>query len=72
MAERAAQLSGRRDPSVLDALAAAYAANGQFDQAVETAQEAMKVADSLGMAALWVDIRERVQRYQSRQPYLAK
>ena len=38
LAERAAELTGRRDASALDVLAAAYAAAGQFDRAVDTAQ----------------------------------
>ncbi len=36
-AERAAQLSDRRDPTILDTLAAAYAEAGRFPEAVETA-----------------------------------
>ena len=39
--ERAASLSGRRDSSVLDALAAAYAAAGRFDEAIATVERAM-------------------------------
>jgi tetratricopeptide (TPR) repeat protein/mono/diheme cytochrome c family protein len=72
LAEMAAQISGRRDPTVLDSVAAAYAAAGQFERAEQTAEEAMKAADALGMATLWVEIRQRLQKYQAHQPYLAK
>jgi Flp pilus assembly protein TadD len=72
LAERAAELSGRKDAAGLDALAAAYAATGRFDRAVETAREAMQLADSSGMQALWVEIRERLKLYEQRQPFLAR
>jgi len=44
LAERAAQLTGRGDPRVLDTLAVAYAASGRFDEAVRVAREALAVA----------------------------
>ena len=61
LAERAATLSNRRDPAVLDALAASYASAQQFDKATETAQEAMQLADAMGLQGLWVDIRARAK-----------
>jgi tetratricopeptide (TPR) repeat protein len=72
LAERAATLTGRRDASVLDTLAAAYAANGQFDRAVETARTAMQLADTSGANALWVEIRARVQLYERQTPFLIR
>ena len=72
LAERATALSNRRDPSVLDALAAAYASAQQFDKAVETAREAMQLADSMGLQGLWVDIRTRVKLYEEKQAYIAR
>jgi tetratricopeptide (TPR) repeat protein len=72
LAERAAALSNRKDPAALDALAASYAAARQFERAVNTGREAMQVADSLGMQALWVDIRSRVKLYEQQQPYIAR
>jgi tetratricopeptide (TPR) repeat protein len=72
LAEQAAILSNRKDPAALDALAASYAAADRFDKAAETAREAMQVADSLGMQALWVDIRSRARLYEQRQPYIAR
>jgi tetratricopeptide (TPR) repeat protein len=72
LAERAAALSNRKDPAALDALAASYAAAQQFDKALNTAREAMQVADSLGMPALWIDIRSRAKLYEQQQPYIAR
>jgi tetratricopeptide (TPR) repeat protein len=45
LAERAAELSNRRDPTVLDTLAAAYAEAGRFPEAVETARAALAIAN---------------------------
>jgi Tfp pilus assembly protein PilF len=72
LAERAAMLSSRKDPAVLDALAAAYAAAQQFEKAMETAQEAMQLADVMGLQGLWVDIRTRAKLYEQRQAYISR
>ena len=44
VAERAAELTGRADPTMLDALAAAYAAAQRFEEAVSTAEAAIALA----------------------------
>ena len=44
LAERAAELTEHKNPAVLETLAAAYAADGQFDRAVITIQEAISLA----------------------------
>lgn len=67
---RAVELSDRRDASALDALAAAYAASGDFALATQAATEAMQVADSAGQTALWVEIRDRLRLYQRGLAYL--
>jgi len=72
LAEHAAALSNRRDPAVLDTLAASYAATQQFDKAENTAREAMQLADSLGLQSLWVEIRTRAKLYEQHQPYIAR
>ena len=41
LAARAVQLTNRRDPTLLDVLAAAYASAGRFDEAVRTANVAL-------------------------------
>ena len=72
LAERAATLSNRKDPAVLDALAASYASAQQFDKAMETVEEAMQLADAMGLQGLWVDIRARAKLYEQKQVYIAR
>jgi tetratricopeptide (TPR) repeat protein len=69
LAERAVVVTGRRDPSPLDALAAAQAAAGRFDEAAATARAAIDVATSAGAASLVADIQSRLALYERRQPY---
>jgi tetratricopeptide (TPR) repeat protein len=70
LASRAADLSGRRDASILDALAAAYAAAGRFADATRTAEEAEALAlrSSPQLAA---DIKARLSLYRAGQPLVA-
>ena len=65
-AERAAAVTGRQDAEVLDVLAAAYAAAGQFDRAVSTTQEALRLGPDGPLTAA---IQEREQVYRRHQPY---
>ena len=44
LGERALQLSGEKDPRIYRLLAAAYAENGQFERATETAQRGSELA----------------------------
>ncbi|MFQ5700509.1 MAG: tetratricopeptide repeat protein, partial [Acidobacteriota bacterium] len=53
----------------LDTLAAALAEAGRFDEAVETAGEAVDAAERTGDAALAGQIRDRLQLYRRRHPY---
>lgn len=69
LANRAVALSGRQDAVALDAAGAAHAASGAFEQAVAAVTDAMRLADQAGMAALWIDMRERLQLYQRQQSY---
>ncbi len=64
LAERAVALTGRRDAAALDALAAAYAGAGRFDDAArKRAREArLECAD---------EILERLSLYRKGQPYRA-
>ena len=67
LASRAAELSGRRDASILNALAAAYAAAGRFADATRTAEvaEALAVDSAPVLAA---QIREHLSLYRAGQP----
>ena len=58
---RAAELTGRKDVLVLDTLAMAYAANGQFGQAVSVCEEAEPLARKLRRLDLADQIRRRAE-----------
>jgi Flp pilus assembly protein TadD len=68
-ARRAVELTDARDPRVLDTLAAAQAAAGQFDEAVQTARRAGDLADRAQAATLARQIRERMALYARGKPY---
>ena len=68
-AERAATLTARRDPAILDTLAAAYAASQRFDEAVTTAEEAVELARLRGSSDLADRAGARLALYRLRKPY---
>jgi hypothetical protein len=61
-----------RKPSanLLDTLAAAYAANGRFEEAVHSAEKAVALAEAEGDLALAQAFRKRLSNYLSREPYI--
>ena len=63
LAERAASVTSYRQPGVLDVLAAAYAAAGQFDRAVTTAETALGLVPP-GRDVLATAIRQRLEGYR--------
>ena len=65
LAIRAREASPAPYPDVLDTLAVAYAANGQFDDAIHTAEEAQALALAAGNQPLAARIEERLQAYRS-------
>ena len=69
LAKRAGQLCSHRDPLVLDSLAAAFAANGDFGNATETARSGRELARSLGREELVETIDRRMKLYKGRKPY---
>ncbi|MHC5024154.1 MAG: hypothetical protein ACYTGG_09615 [Planctomycetota bacterium] len=69
LAERAAALTRRQSPLVLDTLAASYAAEGRFDQAVATARAAIAIARAAGRDTLAADIESRLALYERGLPY---
>jgi tetratricopeptide (TPR) repeat protein len=69
LAERAAGLTARRDPAILDTLAAAYAEAGRFSAAIETARQALGLASAQSNGPLADQIRERLDLYRNAKPY---
>jgi len=68
-AESSVQATNHTDPSRLDTLAAAYAAAGRFDDAVETADRAAALARDGGNTDLEAEIRGHLAHYRTQQPY---
>lgn len=68
LAEQAMQISGRRIPIIFRTLAAAYAENGQFSEAIQTAQEAFELASRQGNSTLAAELQRNIVLYQERQP----
>jgi tetratricopeptide (TPR) repeat protein len=69
LAVRAMQLSGGRDPAVLDTLAAAYAETGRFADAVLTGRRALALASKENQPALVEAIEGRVAAYRTNRPF---
>ncbi len=72
IAERAAGQTGYQHPAILDTLAAAYAASGDFETAVKAAEKALALAENVGAQEQAAGIRERLRLYRQGQPFLAK
>ena len=69
LAERACDLTVRLDPNFLDTLAAAYAAQSRFSDAIRTAQEALNLAEATGRNRLTNGIQNRLELYKVGRPY---
>ncbi len=68
-AERAAELKRYDNATILDTLATSYAAAGQFDRAVETAQKALALASTDQNDELVGQIRKRLELFKQAKPY---
>jgi len=68
-AERAVELSGGKDPSALDTLAAAFAAVGRYEKAVETAEKAIELAEAAGSERTAEETQRRLDLYRKGRPY---
>jgi tetratricopeptide (TPR) repeat protein len=66
---RRAVAATRNDAWALDTLAAAYAEVGRFAEAIETAEQALKVAGNQGKTALADALRARIKLYRAGSPY---
>jgi tetratricopeptide (TPR) repeat protein len=68
-AAKACQLTGQRDPLPLGTLAAAYAENGRFSEAVESCTQAIAAAEKKGDENFIKANRALLKLYQARNPY---
>jgi len=68
LAERAAELTKFKKATILSTLAAAYAASGQFDKAVATAQLALDLARTAQNDELADQIFQQLQSYKQQKP----
>jgi Flp pilus assembly protein TadD len=70
LAQFACELTGYKNPSFLDTLAAACAAAGRFADAVETARTAINLADDANQPQLKNTIQEHLGFYTQGKPYI--
>jgi len=64
-AQHAAETTEYKEPGFLDTLAAAYAASGQFEQAIETANKAIQLYRERGQNEMAREIQQRLQLYKT-------
>jgi len=69
LAERLCKIIQYKQPLAFDALAAAYAETGRFDDAVLTAKKALKLALDQELEELSLGLKKRLQLYEKRHPY---
>jgi protein O-mannosyl-transferase len=70
LAQRACELTGNKIPELLDTLAVAYAAAGDFDKAVKTSQKALELCKSAEQKTLKKEIENRLDLYKAGKPYV--
>ena len=63
--EQAANLTGMREPAILDILAAMYAETGRYPEAVATARKALDLAGEQRDAELAASLRSSLERYEA-------
>ena len=68
LAERAAELTGRKNPSMLDTLAAALAEAGRFDEAAQTAEQARALALSMNQTQVAGTIAGHIELFHQHRP----
>lgn len=68
LAQRALQAEAK-NPFVMTTLAAAYAENGRYDDAISQARAALTLAEAMGEQQLAGLLRSQVSLYEARQPF---
>ena len=69
LAQQANQMTGGTNPAILQILAAAYAQNGKFSEAIETGQRSWQLATDQNKTALAEALRTELDLYQKNSPY---
>ena len=69
LAEKLCMLTGYQQPLALDALAAAYAENGNYKKAVGIAQRALVLALQVGPKKLAIGLEQRLKLYETGRPF---
>jgi tetratricopeptide (TPR) repeat protein/4-amino-4-deoxy-L-arabinose transferase-like glycosyltransferase len=69
LAEHACAVASRRNPALLDTLAAAYAETGRFPKAINAAQEALALARTTGDGAAAARAENLLECFQSGRPF---
>jgi tetratricopeptide (TPR) repeat protein len=69
MAERACELTQRKDPARLKTLAAAYAESGRFTEAADTARKALDLAAEAGRKDLAEECRTMLEQFKAAKPW---
>jgi spermidine synthase len=69
-AKRACELTNYKKPDLLDTLAVAYAAAGDFSKAIETAEKALELCQSSEQNTLKEKILNRLVLYRAGKPYI--
>ena len=68
LAEKALRISGGKIPMIFRTVAAAYAENGRFGEAIETAQRGVALANSQGNPGLAAELQSNIALYQAGKP----
>ena len=69
LAEKIVKLTGGQQPAALDTLAMACAENGQFTEAVQAEQKAIKLSETAGQKDDIAVMQKRLQLYEHHQPW---
>jgi len=72
LAELTVKLTGERNVPILDTLSAAYAAAGQFEQAIEVAEKALQLAIEADAQALVDILRGRLELYRGKEAFVER
>jgi tetratricopeptide (TPR) repeat protein len=71
-AKKACALTNYKNPKMLDTLAAAYAADGQFSKAIETIDKAIELGAGTEENSWLREVEKRKALYQENKPYFEK